>query len=180
MLAHSYSQRSPYSQRSLYSQSSEPGAWGVPLMTSEGGKLSLWGPQVPTSSERVLVRFSEPEASVCVCVCNCSHPVNSGSGPQSLTPAPWRASASPLSWPPGCSDYLSRCPWGSCSALLPEPHCSTGSLLGHFTFPPDPCNPGQTFPVHKATLLQLVSHPRSQSSGWKSQLCSRPRPQAGL
>ena len=117
---------------------------------------------------------------VCVCVCNCSHPVNSGSGPQSLIPAPWRASASPLSWPPGCSDYLSRCPWGSRSTLLPEPHCSTGSLLGHFTFPPDPCNPGQTFPVHKATLLQLVSHPRSQSSGWKSQLCSRPRPQAGL
>ena len=91
MLAHSYSQRSPYSQCSLYSQSSETGAWGVPLMTSEGGKLALWGPQVPTSSERVLVRFSEPQASVCVCVCvcvwcvcvcvNCSHPVKSGSGP---------------------------------------------------------------------------------------------------
>lgn len=28
-------------------------------------------------------------------------------------------------------------------ALLPAPHCSTGSLLGHFTFSPDPCHSGK-------------------------------------
>ena len=161
-------------------------AWGMGCAFDEVGGRQAGTLGTPSSNQ---IRacpgevFRAPGLCVCVCVCvcvSCSHPVKSGSGPWPLAPAPRRASASPLSWPPGCSDYLSRCPRGSRSALLPVPHCSTGCPLGHFTFSPDPCNSGQTFPVHKVTLLQLVSHPRSQSSGWKSQLRPQPWPQAGL
>ena len=179
MLAGSSSQRSPCMQ------SSEPREWRVPWTAWEGGQLALWAP--PSSCQPRACPgevFQGPQDSLgspgCGCV-NCSHPAKSGSGHLSPWPQPHRGQAPlPSSWPPGRSDDLSRCLWESCSALLPASHCSTGSPLGHFTFSPDPCNSGKTFPGHKATLLQLVSGPHSQSSGQKSRLQQRPQARAGL
>ena len=47
-----------------------------------------------------------------------------------------------LSPPVGHLDVLITCPGVAGKAARPpaSPHCSTGSLLGHFTFSPDPCN----------------------------------------
>lgn len=61
-------------------------------------------------------------------------------GPRHSAPAPRRARPSPLHLATWTFLLPLQVSLGKELTLLPAPHCSAGSLLGHFTFPPDPCN----------------------------------------
>lgn len=101
--------------------------------------------------------------------------------PHPSAPAPQRASASPLLLATWTFLLPLQVSLGEQLTFLPAPHCSTGSLLGHFTFSPDPCNsvkhsqattrPHRSWCLVPACKAQTDVSPRSGAGPGRGQVC---------